>query len=266
LCIVDDGYPDDSLPDYFAELTRADPRVEYHRNEQNLGANANYRECVSMVQNEIAVIMGADDLMLPNYLTTVRAAFEAPDVAIVQPQIEVIDENGTVYLPLADRIKSIMRKQAVGASSDAVFRGEAIAKSLIEGNWLYFPSIAWRADMLKRHPFRPEYDVVQDLALTLDILLDGGALLVSGTTTFQYRRHRGSDSTVRALDGRRFIEEKRFFTDYGRRFVEANWSGAARAAKVHVSSRLNAVWLLPQVVAKQQWRGLRRLVSHAVKR
>ncbi len=265
LTIVDDRYPDDTLPAYFSALTESDDRIAYSRNEKNLGANGNYRKCVGLIQHEIVVIMGADDVMLPNYLSTVRQAFSEPSVSIVQPQVEVIDELGEVYLPLADRIKAAMRRRATGSSSTAVLQGEPIAKSLISGNWLYFPSIAWRADAIKAHSFRPEYDVVQDLALALDVLMAGGQLLATDTVCFQYRRHRESDSSVRALDGRRFDEERRFFNECSADFERLDWPKAAASARLHLSSRLNAVSLLPKVVSKQAWGGLGKLLGHAAR-
>ncbi|MGG5173683.1 glycosyltransferase family 2 protein [Pseudarthrobacter sp. J1763] len=265
LTIVDDGFPDDSLPAYFEELVASDDRIVYFKNETNLGANGNYRKCVGLIEHEIVVIMGADDLMKPNYLATVRAAFENPEVDIVQPGIEVIDENGQVYLPLMDRIKAAMRRSLVGKASSAIVEGEALAANLIDGNWLYFPSVAWRASAIKTHNFRQGYDVVQDLALALDVIMDGGKMFVTGTVCFQYRRHRESDSSVRALDGRRFAEERRFFDEKVREFTALNWTRAARAARFHVTSRLNAASLLPKVVSKRMWPGLRTLSAHVVK-
>ena len=47
LLVVDDGYPDDSIPGWFASL--GDDRISYQRNETNLGANLNYRKAVSLV-------------------------------------------------------------------------------------------------------------------------------------------------------------------------------------------------------------------------
>ncbi|NJC22912.1 glycosyltransferase involved in cell wall biosynthesis [Arthrobacter pigmenti] len=266
LTIVDDGYPDDTLPAYFENLTSSDQRVVYHRNETNLGANGNYRKCVGLVEHDIAVIMGADDLMLPNYLSTIRAAFESsPEIAIVQPGVEIIDENARVYSPLSDRVKTVMRGRAVGASERAVLSGERAASSLLSGNWLYFPSIAWSAKALKSHSFRPEYDVVQDLALALDVLMSGGKLLVAETVCFQYRRHRQSDSSVRALDGRRFDEERRFFDACVEDFQRLGWKKAAASARVHFTSRLNALTLLPKVASTRTWGGLGKLARHAVR-
>ncbi len=153
----------------------------------------------------------------------------------------------------------------MGKTSEAIVAGEAIAESLMVGDWLYFPSVAWRADAIKKHDFRPQYDVVQDLALAVDIILSGGKMAVVDTVCFQYRRHRESDSSVRALDGRRFAEERAFFDECVRDFAAKGWNAAARAARLHLTSRLNAVSLTPKVVSKGMWPGLRKLATHAVR-
>lgn len=265
LTIVDDGYPDESLPEYFDGLVARDDRVRYFRNEANLGANGNYKKCISLVDHDTMVIMGADDIMLPNYLSTVRKAFQDPSVSIVQPGVEVIDEKGARYRPIGDAVKQYLRQKLVGKASEAIVSGEVLAGSLLTGDWLYFPSIAWRSEAVKKHDFRPQYDVVQDLALAIDIVLSGGKMAVVDTVCFEYRRHRESDSSVRALDGRRFAEERAFFDECVEDFTAKGWSNAARSAKWHVTSRLNAVSLTPKVVAKGMWPGLQKLVTHAVR-
>lgn len=263
LTIVDDGYPDDALPAYFEGLVASDSRVSYHRNSQNLGANGNYRKCLDLLEHEFAVIMGADDVMLPNYVATVRAAFASgEDVDLVQPGVQIIDENGAIYSPLGDRIKSLIRRQAVGNSERSVLAGEKVVGSLLNGNWLYFPSVAWRSRVLKEHSFRTEYDVVQDLALALDVLMSGGKLLVTDTVCFQYRRHRESDSSLRALDGRRFDEERRFFQSYGDELGKMGWGRAAKSSRTHFTSRLNALSLMPTAASKGIWGGVRKLSRH----
>lgn len=265
LTIVDDGYPDPSLPKYFEELVANDPRVKYFRNEKNLGANGNYKKCLSLVTEPIVVIMGADDIMLPNYISTIRPAFENSEVSIVQPGVDVIDENDDVYLPLGDRVKDKLRHELVGDSEISVVGGQELATSLMKGDWLYFPSVAWRADAILKHDFRDQYNVVQDLALATDIILSGGKMAVDSSVAFQYRRHRDSDSSVKALDGRRFAEERAFFDECVRDFSARGWTRAARAARMHITSRLNALSLLPAVVQKRVWPGLPKLVRHALR-
>ena len=47
LLVVDDGYPDETLPAWFESLN--DSRISYLRNESNLGANGNFQKCLSQV-------------------------------------------------------------------------------------------------------------------------------------------------------------------------------------------------------------------------
>ncbi|KAE8764562.1 glycosyltransferase family 2 protein [Georgenia thermotolerans] len=265
LTVVDDGYPDPSVPGQFARLTEQDPRVVYLRNESNLGANANFRRCASLVEHPITVFMGADDVMLPGYVRTVREAFAAPGVDLVQPGVQVIDERGSVYEPAGDKVKGWLRRRAVGEATAATLTGEAAAVSLLTGNWLYFPSVAWSSDRVRRHPFRAEYDVVQDLALALDIIADGGTLLVTDAPCFQYRRHRRSDSSVRAADGRRFTEELAFFQDRAAAFRRRGWRRAERAARLHLTSRMHAATLLPGAIARRTWPAAMTLLGHTLR-
>jgi glycosyltransferase involved in cell wall biosynthesis len=258
LTVVDDGYPEPGIAEWFAGL--GDPRVHYHRNEQNLGANGNYRKALTFVTQEYAVMMGADDVMLPNYLATVVADLDAhPEAAFAQPGVEVIDEDGVPSSGLVDRVKDVYAPRGSGRR---VLGGEALATSLLRGNWLYFPSICWRSDAITGVGFREGLDVVQDLALALDIIRKGGGLVVDDTTCFRYRRHRSSDSSWRALEGSRFVEERAFFHHMADELGGLGWTRAARAARMHLSSRMNAASLLPRAARRRKWSGVRTLARH----
>ncbi|ETJ96680.1 glycosyltransferase family A protein [Propionimicrobium sp. BV2F7] len=261
LVVVDDGYPDDSIPGWFESLN--DERVSYERNEKNLGANGNYRKCLTKIENDLAVVMGADDIMLPNYLDwLVNAAENNPDVDIFQPGVISIDENGAYSNTLVEKVKSAYRPKGKG---QRIIQGESAAASLLRGDWLYFPSLAWRTGKMKEISFRPEYDVVQDLALVLDILMRGGSLLLDDCVAFLYRRHSGSDSSWRALEGTRFTEERAFFETMSHEMTELGWKKASRIAKIHLSSRLHALTLLPKAALKNNKKGVKNLTRHLVK-
>jgi glycosyltransferase involved in cell wall biosynthesis len=273
LTVIDDGYPDDSVPGYFGVLAARDPRITYVRNEQNLGANGNYRKALTFVRHELAVVMGADDVMLRNYIETVVAAQEQfPSVQIIQPGVEVIDELGQPSMGLVDRMKRVYAPRihsspgSPGSAGRRLLSGEPLAISLIRGNWLYFPSICWRSDTLVATGFREGLDVMQDLALALDLIKAGGGLVVDSSVCFQYRRHRESDSSWRALDGTRFIEEGEFFAEMADEFAAIGWRRAARTARLHLSSRLNAATLLPRAWQTKQHQGVRHLREHVLAR
>ena len=261
LIVVDDGYPDDSIPGWFESLE--DDRVSYERNEKNLGANGNYRKCVGKIENEIAVVMGADDIILPNYLEWVaKTADEYPDVDVFQPGVVTIDEHGAFSNTLVEKMKNFYRPKGSGVR---VLKGEKAAASLLRGAWMYFPSLAWRAEKMKEINFRPEYNVVQDLTLVLDILMRGGSILLDDEIAFLYRRHSGSDSSWRALEGTRFAEERDFFETMSKEMAAIGWNKASRIAKLHFSSRLHALSLLPKATAKKNKTGMRNLSQHIIK-
>ncbi|AJQ89794.1 glycosyltransferase family 2 protein [Propionibacterium freudenreichii] len=261
LIVIDDGYPDASIPGWFAAL--GDDRVSYERNATNLGANGNYRKALTRVTNELVVVMGADDVMLPNYLQwLVDRAGEHPEVQIFQPGVVVIDEHGSGVNGLVDAVKSVYRPRGSGVR---VLTGEALAVSLLRGDWLYFPSVGWRAETITSIGFREGYDVVQDLALALDVAMHGGSLLVDSQLAFMYRRHSSSDSSVRALSGTRFDEERRFFENMAAEMAERGWNHAARVARLHLSSRFHAATLLPGALRHGNREGLRNLGRHLVK-
>lgn len=261
LHVVDDGYPDPAVGAWFAEQDH--PQITYTRNEQNLGANANYRRALSLATADHVVVMGADDVMLPRYLEVVEEALRRhPRAAAVQCGVDVIDENGRPTAPLADRIKSRLRPTVQEAT--CLDREETLV-SLFRGNWTYFPSLCWRTDVVQRIGFRPDFHVVQDLALLVDVLVDGGELCVTPEVAFQYRRHADSDSAVKTLEGARFDEERRY---HARVAAELNGRGLerpARAARLRPTSRLHATSLLPRAIGQRDHAAVRRLLRHALR-
>lgn len=260
LIVIDDGYPDPEPERWFASII--DPRVTYMKNAENLGANGNYRKALTLVEAPYVVIMGADDIMLPNYLDIVAAAFTAyPTADVVQPGVQVIDEKGIACTPLVDAVKKLY---APKTSERMELKGEAMATSLVRADWAYFPSLAWRTETVTRIGFTQGLDVVQDLALLLDIAAEGGSMIIDPTLSFLYRRHSASDSSVRALDGRRFDEERNFFELQAKRFKTLGWNRASLAAAFHTTSRLNAGALVLKAIARGKFDSLPRLAKHIV--
>lgn len=265
LVVVDDGYPDPEPARYMGEITARDERVTYEKNETNLGANGNYRKCLGMVTAPVVVVMGADDIMLPNYLQVVADGFAAvPDAAVMEVGVSVIDEHGAPVRGLSDSVKAFTQPKAQGRT---VLHGEKLMTSLMHGNWTYFPSLAWNSEWVKRIGFREGLDVVQDLALLVDVITGGGHMIYDPTLAFLYRRHSASDSSVRALDGRRFDEEARFFAGEADAFGARGWKSAERAARLHVTSRLNALSLIPTAArAGKLTEGGKKLLGHTFRK
>jgi len=261
LVVIDDVYPDRAPGEWVSSL--GDARIHYVRNEVNLGVSGNFTKSVELVEAAHFVLMGCDDLMEPGYIAAMRDAIARhPDGSYFQPAVTVIGDDGRPALPLADRVKSWYRPSH---TEPTVLSGEQLAVSLLRGNWTYFPSICWNTEAVRRHGFDAAFDVVLDLALQLDIVLDGGSLVLLPDHAFRYRRHAGSVSSWTAQDGTRFDEERAFFLDAKARLRERGWRHAARVAGAHWSSRLNAATKLPGAIAKRDGAGLRALSRHILR-
>lgn len=259
LTVVDDAYPDESVPAWFATL--ADPRITYVRKPVNEGITANYRTCVARATQDVVVILGCDDVLEPSYVDVVLGAHEEfPDAAVIQPGVRVIDEHGTVVRPLADRVKQQLVRPR--ATAPRLMAGEELATSLLHGDWLYWPSLAFRRTVLAATPFREDLPLIQDLAIVLDIVADGGALLLEPTVCFRYRRHGQSASSASLLDGRRFRGEREYFALAAEQARALGWRRAERAAHLHLTSRLHALTLIGRA-ARSDRRAVGTLLRHA---
>lgn len=262
LTVVDDVYPDLAAGEWLVSLQ--DSRITYLRNETNLRPSKNYNKCAALSQSTFTMLMGCDDEMLPDFVSRAKALIaDFPQSDVIQPGVEVIDENGKVYLPLSDRVKRWIRPHV---SEPVELSGQSLAQSLSRGNWTYFPSILWRTDLIEKYSFRTDLDVVQDLAMLLKIIQAGGTLILDNEVVFRYRRHASSVSSVTGPDGSKFLQEKQLFEESTSTFRELNWTDAAKSSRHHWLSRANALKELPGAILHRNRNGLRNLTRHILNR
>ncbi|GAA3245680.1 glycosyltransferase family 2 protein [Dactylosporangium siamense] len=262
LTVLDDSTAD-GIPEWFASLGHA--RVRYQRNPRNLGVTGNFQQCVDLATEPFMVIMGCDDVMLPNYVATVHALVAAhPEAVLLQPGVEVIDAQGAVVRTLADSTKR--RVYAPKISGTVVMSGEELAVSLLRGNWLYFPSLCWRTSEMKAVGFDASLQVIQDLRLILELVTRGGTLVATDEVAFQYRRHGSSLSSSSAVTGGRFSEARDFFLATAARMDAHGWHKAARAARWHLSSRIHALTMLPAAAKQRSGSSVTVLTKYALGR
>lgn len=256
LTVVDDCYPEDTSW-YFKRID--DPRVRYFRNDTNQGIIKNFTRCQEMAQGDYTVIMGCDDMLLPDYVSVIeRTAKKLPGVEIIQPGVQVIDGSGQATHPLADRVKDLIRPRSKGV---AVVSGEEAARSLLIGDWLYWPSLAFKTSSLKSAEFLPDYQIILDLGIILDLIQMGARVAIVQDVVFAYRRHSESLSSESLLDGPRFADEKSFFNQRAQTLEQMGWHKAARSARLHLTSRAYALTLLPSAVLSKS--SVAPLLTHA---
>ncbi|XVS64630.1 glycosyltransferase [Actinosynnema sp. CA-299493] len=233
LTIVDDRYPDTTAEEHVLAL--GDPRIEYVRNTRNLGATANVSRCMTLGKEEYLVVMGADDALEPRYVEVVLDAFKRyPNAVMVHPGVIVVDGESRPTDSLADKIK---RVAARSAWKERELDGPAAAQSLMNGNWLYVPAMAFRNDAVPRIKRLGEFGSIADLAWSIDMLIGGGTLALDPTPVFRYRRHAASHSSIGAHSVRRFEEEQRYYAAAAEQLNAAGWHKAARAARLHLLCR-----------------------------
>lgn len=258
LTVIDDCDPSPEAGRFVRGI--ADPRVSYLRNPENIGITANFRKAVTVAGAPLVTIMGFDDRLLPDYVSTVLGAAAAhPEADIIQPGVAVIDADGRPSLPLVDRVKRML---APRPRSISLLAGEQLAASLLRGNWLYWPSLAFRTESISRYDFRDDLAVIQDLALLVDIAFDGGVLVYAPTVSFVYRRHDSSASQRALYDGTRFSDERRYYRDARMQATAAHWTRAARAARVRPMSRLHALAELPRILREGDRAAVRAAWAH----
>lgn len=263
LTVVDDAYPDPQVTDWLRGLS--DPRVRALRNETNQGITANYRRCRDLATQDFVVFLGSDDLLRPRYVERVLQDLAAfPDADMVQPGVRVIDETGSPARSLVDSVKQ--RLLAPDPDAPVELGGERLAASLLEGNWLYWPSLVFRRERLLENDFREGFPIIQDFALIIDLIAGGSTLVVDPRESFVYRRHGGSASATTLEDGSRFEAERRYYAIAAAQMRDLGWRRAQRAARARLTSRAYAVTLLPDALLRRRWQAVRQLGRHALSR
>ncbi|WP_101523945.1 glycosyltransferase family 2 protein [Nocardioides houyundeii] len=260
--VVDDCYPDPAVAERFAR--ESDPRISYLRNEVNLGITRNYERCLELASAELMMFMGCDDLMQPGFVATVKAAHRRhPEAAVIQVGVQIIDEQGQVIEPLTDKVKRALMPRV---RSSTELGGERLATSLLRGNWLYWPSLVFRTEVVRRFEFRDGLPIIQDLALMIDLVAAGETLALDPTLCFSYRRHTQSASSASLLHGSRLPDERRYYASAETQMAARGWTRAARTARHRWTSRLHAVTLLPTAARLGERSALRSLLEHTLER
>ena len=181
---------------------------------------------------------------------------------LYQPGVRVVDDRGRPAEPLADRIK---RWLAPTVDTPTLLAGQSLATSLLHGNWLYWPSLVFRTERLRQHRFRQDLPIILDLAIVLELVADGAALVLDPETTFSYRRHETSLSGAGLRDGSRFADDRRFFAEASEQMRAAGWPRAARAARARWTSRLHGLSMAPAALRTRDGAGVRAAIGHAIR-
>lgn len=147
----------DCSPEPVEEITRSfpDPRIRYHKNDQNVGAVNlvdNWNKCLSLAKGEFIAIMGDDDLLEPDYLEEFVQLIQAyPDLEVYHCRSKIINDDGDAVMltpscpsfeRVYDSIWHRLQQYRSNYISDYVYR----TASLRERGGFYFLPLAWGSD------------------------------------------------------------------------------------------------------------------------
>lgn len=234
--VVDDASPTDHVKNICALHVE---RVQYIRNENNLGLAANFQNCINLSNTKYTMIMGSDDRVLGGIQFAFESAIQKwPDTSVLQLGVQVIDENGKLMKGLSELVKSL-----ISPSKDLDFtsNGLGLVKRLLIGDWFYFPAIIWQTETLKKYSLQHNYRTAVDLDLLLGMALRNEIFTFSSTPTFEYRRHGGSVSSQLSHNEHRVREELTVHAIFIAKAHELGYKQFDLFAKLALTVRIHAL-------------------------
>jgi GT2 family glycosyltransferase len=248
LTVLDDATPSDAVSRQAEPFA---PRLQYWRNERNLGVSGAFNAAVRRSRAEYVVLVGPDDRALPGFAETYLAAIAGnPGAAAVHPGVDTIDEHGRPWVSAGDKVKRVLRPRA------GRLGGQRLAARLLIGNWTYNPAIAWRTSFVREHPFDEDLHTAMDLDLLLRLAFAGQTLALVDGPALAYRRHAGAVSSINA-GRKRLAEELAIHARAAREAADRHWWATSAAARLAPTARLHGLMLAGGRAGEERWATIR---------
>ncbi len=183
---------DDASPTNYVERVCFEfkGRVQYFRNDVNLGISENFNKAVQVSNTEFVQIIGQDDFLTDSMLSVIQSAGKIQNSCFgIHSNVSVINNKSKTSFSFSDITKFILTPRR-----NALVQCDKLKRSLLFGNWTYFPAIIWRKEVIVNYLFSSNYKYCMDLDYLLKLSQDGLNLFVSTCNGFTYRRHNESAS------------------------------------------------------------------------
>jgi glycosyltransferase involved in cell wall biosynthesis len=183
--IITDNASTDRTEEICRGFAARDSRIRYVRNEQNLGASANYNLGLSLSTGEFFKWCACDDLISSNCIGALVSALERDPEAIgAFPKTECIDERGTV-IPLVGKPLPDRR---------GLTPAQRFMRGVLEGGTMFEIFGLFRRDVLYKTMLHLPY-YGSDRALMAEVALLGEFVRVPEATFFN-REHRARSINI----------------------------------------------------------------------
>jgi len=235
ITVIEDPSPDANLESLVKEF----PRVEYLRNSAKLGIAGNFNECINKSHGLFTQICGSDDIFVSDPTSKISKALNSDlKVAVIGFDVSVIDKNNTEVRALPDIVKKMLRPRI---SNSKQFKNPKIFRNLMLGDWLYFPAIVWRTNLVREYKFSGDFHTAMDLDILIRLLGDDKQIAFIKEKVIGYRRHDQSASSLYAKSIGRFDEELLCHKNALEIARRKNWKTGAILAQLALTVRLHAI-------------------------
>ena len=225
--VVDDGGPEPES----GELVRGlqDPRISYVRNDTNLGLAHNWNRCLELVDADFVTLLHGDDELAREYAELVLDAHRRhPDAVAVHTGARVIGPRSSPIFSFPDLFKHFTGPRRRG---EHVTVGDSGLAVVLRGQFIFFPSVSFKARLLPSRPFDPAFRQVLDLDLIARLLFAGHNIVTMPRPAYRYRRHGSSQTMLLTASRERFVEEFALYERIAHRADSLRWSRSATVAR-----------------------------------
>ena len=199
--LVTDNHSTDATEATVREAAQADPRIRYVRQPYNVGMAANFTACIRQARGEYVKILCDDDLLEPQCVAQLAAAFSHPGVAIAGCARRMVDE---ALRPL---------RVAGARSGEAVIDGRTMVRELFaRGNSIGEPT----AVLFRRGDAARGFDARYEHAFDVEMwcyLLRRGAFAFIPEPLCTVRMHSARATLDNITEGRIIQDKQRLFRE-----------------------------------------------------
>jgi glycosyltransferase involved in cell wall biosynthesis len=166
--VITDNSENEASRDLVASLQ--EPRIRYFKNETNIGNLANIRKVGSLARGKYMIVLMDDDLLQPEALALMVAAFEKhPTVGVVMAPMALIDADDRRIYPYFYLIRKMYYRYRYQVGDGLVERRRVLKEFLVRDYPCCVPSgIMYRTEAFQR---AGGFDLAGDFALDLDLAM-----------------------------------------------------------------------------------------------
>jgi len=237
-------------------------RVGYQVNANRLGIAGNFNKALEISQAKFTLICGSDDLLIGDISKELETINQETFAAVTSCS-QIIDSNDQKIRPLPDIIKKIIAPRIKGPK---IYNNKNFFNHLMLGDWLYFPSIAWNTEILKKEKFSEEFHTAMDLDIFVRLIEKDYKIYHFPVTKFAYRRHSASASSLYAYQTGRFLEELRCHKNALKVAELKNWHASIFFAHLALTIRLHGILKALSWVLKMRFKSAKELMAISLTR